>query len=205
MSRPLLLGAALALLALSAAPAHAVDVQSEAAVQSNKSLSDYLGDLEGSSDPDRLYAARVLRGELRRALRTEAKAAPGSLAQLDARALLVELSDRLPRACTTGLRYKNSVGPCADMLAMLEATEALPALREALKGETRRGPRKSIENAIAALEAKAPASAPTAPAPAPTAPAPASVPAPAPPAASTEAPAPAAPPTPADPPVAPAR
>lgn len=160
MSRPLLLGAAFALLALAAAPAHAVDVQSEAAVQSNKSLSDYLGDLEGAEDPDRLYASRVLRGELRRALRTEAKAAPGSLAQLDARALLVELSDRLPRACTTALRYKNSVAPCADMLAMLEATDALPALREALEGETRRGPRKSLEAAIEALEAKAPASPP---------------------------------------------
>ncbi len=163
--------ALLALLALAALPgaARAVDVQSDAAVVSTKSLGDYIEDLSGDSDPDRLFAARVLRGELKRALRVEARAAEGSLTQLDARALLVELGARLPDACSAAVRFKNTVEPCADILAMLEVRGALPILREILANETRKGARKHLEAAIAALEALPPEPVPAVPSPPPPA------------------------------------
>jgi hypothetical protein len=170
-----------------APPARALDVQSEAAVQSSKSLGDYLDDLEDESDPDRLFAARVLQGELARALRTVDRAPEGSLAWLDARALLLELEERLPRACTAAVRFRNTVAPCADILARLEVTTALPALREVRTLETRRAVTKRLDAAIAALEARVP------PAPPPAPPAVAAPPPPAPPAPAS----PAAPPAPA--------
>jgi hypothetical protein len=147
---------AAAVLALSAAaalapPAHAIDEQSELSTQSHKTLSDYFADLESDSDPDRLYAARVLRGELSRALRTEATAREGSLASLDARATLLELETRLPLGCRRGLQKLNSVAPCADILRMLGTKEALPELQTVLSVETRKWVRKHLESAIAEL------------------------------------------------------
>lgn len=134
-------------------PALALDVENPQATTASKTTADYLHDLEGESAPDRLYAARLLRGLLARALRTEARASPDTIAYDDARALLVELEGRLPTACRTALRYDNAVAPCADILAMLDARSALPALRERLAEEDRKGPRRRLERAIAALEA----------------------------------------------------
>lgn len=163
----LLLAAGLAL----APAARAVDVQSEAAVQSNKSLGDYLADLSSTEDPDRLFAARVLLGELKRNLRVVDRAKPDSIAYLDAQALLVELDERLPRACATAVRFKNTTAACADIFALLEDPTPLPVLREVLAGETRKGVRKHLEAAIAALAPLESAPAPDAPRLLPAAPA----------------------------------
>jgi hypothetical protein len=192
----LLLAAGLAL----APPARAVDVQSDVAVQSNKSVGDYLADLSSSEDPDRLFAARVLLGELKRNLRIVERARPDSIAHLDAQALLVELEDRLPRGCATAVRFKNTTAACADIFALLGDPTALPALREVLAGETRKGVRKHLEAAIATLAPFESALAPDARAPAdpaaivPPAPAlPPGVPSPDPPPTTSPTPAPGGP------------
>ncbi len=152
---PLLRFAPVALLALAVlvlpSPARAVDEQSDVAVQSQKSLTDYLTDLESDSDPDRLYAARVLRGELKRVLRTEAKARAGSLASLDARATLIELEERLPRGCRVALQKVNSVAPCADILALLDVKAAVPELQGVLAVEKRKWVRRHLEAALERL------------------------------------------------------
>lgn len=134
--------------------AYAVDAQSDAAMGSLKSTTDYLSDLEGDSDPDRLYAARVLRGTLARALRIEAKAPFGSLASLDARATLLELEDRLPGACRSGLQKLNSVAPCADILGLLDVKQAIPELQAVLAVEKRKWVRRHLEKALARLGAQ---------------------------------------------------
>jgi len=139
--------------AVLAPPAHALDEQSELSTQSHKTLTDYFADLEGESDPDRLYAARVLRGELSRALRTEATAREGSLASLDARAVLLELETRLPQGCRGALQKRNSVAPCADILRLLGVKDALPELRAVLEVEQRKWVRKHLDKAIAELGA----------------------------------------------------
>lgn len=153
MKRPLLL---LLAALLYAAPAAALDAENPQGPKVEKTTADYLAELEGESAPDRLYAARVLRGQLRRALRVEARGEPGSIPYEEARALLVELEARLPQACTAGLKADNIVAPCADVLAWLEVRSALPALRERLATETRKGPRKRLERAIATLDALPP-------------------------------------------------
>jgi hypothetical protein len=139
---------------LAAAPALAIDEPQNPAGQdvSQKSLGDHLGDLVGESAPDRLYAARVLRGHLLRALKIEARGREGSFALDEARAELVELEERLPEACRAALKHDNVVAPCADVLAALDVTAALPELKERLAVETRKGVRKRVEAAIAALE-----------------------------------------------------
>ena len=116
-----------------------------------KSTAQYLTELDGDDAPERLYAARVLRGQLRHSLAVEAHARPGSLASDDARAVLVELIERLPIACTNALAFKNTVASCADVLVMLDARGSLPVLEQTLAGETRKGARKHLEKAIAAL------------------------------------------------------
>jgi hypothetical protein len=118
-----------------------------------KSTADYLMDLDGEDSSDRLLAARVLRGQLRRALKAEDRAREGSLAYDDARSLLVELDERLPEACLNALAYSNVVAPCAEMLAMLEIKEAIPRIEQALALETNKRKRERIEAALAELRA----------------------------------------------------
>lgn len=123
-----------------------------------KSLGDYLIELDGEDPSERLMAARSLRGHLRRALNTEARANVGSIAYDDARSLLFELETRLPEVCMHGLSFRNVVAPCADMLGWLEVQEALPALQTALAAEDRKRVQKRIEAAIAAIQAAPPES-----------------------------------------------
>lgn len=144
-------------------PARAIDEQSEVSVGSQKTLPDYFADLEGDSDPDRLYAARVLKSMLARSLRTEAHAPAGSLASLDARSLLVELEARLPNGCRVAVTHKNAVGPCADILALLEDRAALPRLQELRGEELRPAVQRKLDVAIARLAALPPDPATAAP------------------------------------------
>jgi hypothetical protein len=147
-----------ALALLSFAPlAHAIDEQSETQPSTQKSMGDYLSDLEGDSAPDRLYASRVLRGNLRRALHAEATARPGSMRYDDARAALVELEERLPHACITDLAQANVVAACADILAMLDVKEAVPPLQALLATEKRKGVLKHIQAALTTLGSAPPA------------------------------------------------
>lgn len=145
------------LLMFVAAPAAAMDAENPQAPKSEKSTADLLSDLDGDEAPDRLYAARVLRGQLRRALRTEARGRVGSIPYEEARALLLELDLRLPEACTSALQFENTVGPCADMLAWLQVRDALPKLRERRAAEERKRVQKRLDAAIATLEALPPA------------------------------------------------
>lgn len=142
----------LLLLAL-VSPAFAVDAQSSLQEGSQKEIADYLHDLASDSDPDRLFAARVLKGDLARALRTERHAPEGSLAWLDARSLLVELDARLPDACRVAIRHLNATAPCADIYAMLQYRPALPLLTELRAGEQRTAVQKRLDAAIATLSA----------------------------------------------------
>ena len=121
---------------------------------SDKTTAEYLSDLDGDKPSDRLLAARVLQGQLRRALRTEARGKVGTLAYDDARAALVELEQRLPGACSNALAYANVVAPCAEMLAMLDVFDAIPAIEAVLATETRKGPLRRITEALAMLKEK---------------------------------------------------
>jgi hypothetical protein len=148
---------------LSAGPAAALPVDDASGTPTptnssanSKTTAEYLSDLGGDNAPERLFAARVLRSQLKTALRTEAHSKPGSFANDEARAALVELSDRIPNACLSVLNEDNVVSPCADMLAMLEVTSALPALERRLAVETRKGPHKHLAAAIATLKALPP-------------------------------------------------
>jgi hypothetical protein len=142
----------LLLLAL-ASPAFAVDAQSSLQEGSQKEIADYLHDLASDSDPDRLFAARVLKGDLARALATERRAPEGSLPWLDARSLLVELDARLPDACRVAIRHQNATAPCADIYAMLQYRPALPLLVELRAGEQRKPVQRRLDAAIATLTA----------------------------------------------------
>ncbi|MFZ5477236.1 MAG: hypothetical protein ACOZNI_10730 [Myxococcota bacterium] len=130
----------------------AIDEPNPAGDTSPKTTGELLSDLTGESGPDRLYAARVLRAQLVRALNAEARAKEGSIAHDEARAALVELEARLPEACTAALEHDNVVAPCADVLARLDVTAAVPALEARLAKETRKGVRKRLEAAIAELK-----------------------------------------------------
>lgn len=120
---------------------------------STKTTADLLEDLHGDAGPDRLYAARALKSQLKRALRAEAHAPPGSFASDEARSLLVELEERLPPICTEALSSPQVATPCAEMLALLDVTAAVPGIQAALTAETRKGRRTRLSAALAALQA----------------------------------------------------
>lgn len=113
-----------------------------------------LADLRSDDDSDRLYAARALRAQMKRALRVEARGASGTIAADEARSVLFELEARVPDACRAGMvEHPNVVAACADMIAWLEVDDAEPLLRAALAAETRKGVRRRIERALASVAA----------------------------------------------------
>lgn len=151
-------------------PALAVDPSTpgESAPQTaQKVLSDYLADLGGDDAPERLYAARTVRGEERRALWAIDHAPADSLAALDAQSILVEIEARVPMACRSALLYANTVPLCAEILADLGHTELLPEVRTARTRVTLKGAIKRVDAAIVKLEAlsveASPVATPTAP------------------------------------------
>lgn len=118
-----------------------------------KTLADHFTALAGDDAPERLYAARTVRAELRHHLTVQARAQPGSLADLEARSVLVELAARVPGACRSGLRFENSAMLCTEMLADLEVLPMLPeveAARPLVKG---RCAIKRYEAALVRLQA----------------------------------------------------
>ncbi|GDX81011.1 hypothetical protein LBMAG42_28220 [Deltaproteobacteria bacterium] len=146
-------------------PALAVDPSTpgESAPQSvAKTLSDYLADLGGDDAPERLYAARTIRGEERRALWAIDHAPADSLAALDAQSILVEVEARIPMACRSALLYTNTVPLCAEILADLGHAELLPEVRTARTRVSTKGAIKRVDAAIVRLEALALEAAPIA-------------------------------------------
>ena len=123
----------------------------------DKTTSDYLLDLDGDDASDRLLAARVLEGLLKRSMRTIEHAKPGSLASDDAKAAMVELEERIPDTCSDALSYDNVVAPCAEMLAILGYQPALPLIQAAAEKEKRKGVKKRLEAAIELLNGAPPA------------------------------------------------
>lgn len=119
----------------------------------DKSVAEYLMDLDGDDAGDRLMAARVLRGQLRRALRTLERGRPGTLAHDDARALMVELDQRLPEACMNALAYPDVAYLAAEMLAMLEIRSAIPAIELALQREEKKRRQERINESLLILRA----------------------------------------------------
>ncbi len=144
------------------APALAVEGEEPAAAQAPpKTLGDYLSELSTDENAERLYAARYVRGELKRALRAQASRPPGSTEELEARVVLTELWNRVPGSCAVALKYTNTAAPCAEMIADLEIDTMHEAVKGALSLDLSRGQRARIEKAIARLP---PPAAPVAPA-----------------------------------------
>ncbi len=131
--------------------ARAVDAQSQMAPSSVKTTADYVSDLTDESDPDRVFAARVLRSQVRRVARTVARTRAGTLAHEEARAMLVEFDAVLPGACTRALAHEGAAAACADILSDLGAAGALPALRQAREAATRKPVVRALDRAIAIL------------------------------------------------------
>ncbi len=150
---------AAALVAAFAVPqqAHAVDPDNpgEGAGPSGetKTLRDYLSDLSSEESSKRMYAVHTVRFETKRALRAINSGKEDSIAWLDAQSAMVEIDARAPSGCVAALRFPNSAVPCAEVLADLERTEALPALLAARPTLTGKGPLKRFDAAVARLQA----------------------------------------------------
>lgn len=136
-----------------ALPAHAAEpeMNDAAPAQAQKTTAELLSDLSGDNASDRLYAARALRGVLAQAQRAIDHAPAGSLAHDEGLATLDELEQRLPDQCLMALQFKNVVALSAEMLAMLNDRDALPAVQEVAATETRKGVKRRLDNVVAAL------------------------------------------------------
>lgn len=134
-----------------------------------RTLTDYLGDLTSDDGPKRVYAARTVRFETRRALRALEHAPADSLAALDAQSALVEIEARAASGCESALRFTNTAVLCAEILADLGRNDELPAIRAARSLVTGAGPLRRFDKAVATLEALPPLTpaSPAAPAPSP--------------------------------------
>ena len=120
-----------------------------------QSFLDLAQDLTSEDKGDRQLAARALRRQVRIHLR-DAGRSEGSLPQLEALAALQDYDAKVAPRCLKVLGKPDLVGPCADILGLLETPEAAAPLRDALAAESRRGPRRRIERALARISAPAP-------------------------------------------------
>jgi hypothetical protein len=128
------------------------DTDAPAAPES-RTTADYLSDLEGEDERDRVAAARVLRGQLKRSMGVMEHAREGSYRWDQAASAYTELAMRLPAGCTRALAWPATVPACADILGWLEVKDALPPLRKAREGETSKGTLERLDAAIARIEA----------------------------------------------------
>ena len=122
--------------------------------QREPSLGEYMDDLGGDVAPDRLYAARVLRGRVKLALRQAGWRDP-----MYAAAAAQDLGDfdqRLAPLCVTQLAVRNVTRPCADILRLLESADAVGPLRAAADAEDRAGVARRLRRAALAIEATNP-------------------------------------------------
>lgn len=117
---------------------------------SQKTLSDYLADLGGDDDAERLFAARTVKAELRGAL-ARAGGPPDSLSALEAQSVLVEIDARAPSACESGLTYANTAAICAEILADLGHTEMISRIAAAKDVAPNPAARRRIEVALTKL------------------------------------------------------
>ncbi|MSQ03804.1 MAG: hypothetical protein EXR71_18275 [Myxococcales bacterium] len=140
-----------------------------------KKLGDYLADLGGDDGPERLFAARTVKGETRRALAAMNRAPADSLAALEGRSTLVEIDARAPSACANALTYPNTAVLCAEILADLGHPEMIGRIEASRALVPDKGGRRRIDAALAILAALPPAEGtapPPAAAPPPPTPAP---------------------------------
>jgi len=113
----------------------------------------YLHKLTGDDRSDRLFAGRVLRRQVRGALRATRRDRPGRLAYDAGLAALDEFDRELAPACIATLDVRNVAGLCADILGLLETQAALEPLREARAGEERARTQRRIDRAITRITA----------------------------------------------------
>ncbi len=124
-----------------------------------KRLGDYLADLGGDDGPERLFAARIVKGETRRALAAMNHAPAGSLAALEGRSTLVEIDARAPSACANALTYVNTVVLCAEILADLSHPEMIGRIQAGRALLTDKGARRRVDAALAILAVPEPSAA----------------------------------------------
>lgn len=140
---------ALLLLSLGGA-AHAAGVQAPG--QAPPQLADYLEDLDSGDQAKRRLAARTLRTMVKVEVKRSARVGGDDLQRDEALLSLQDFDKQLAPRCMEYLAAPALAVPCADILRLLETTEALPALREAAATTTRRRALRRLRRTIDALE-----------------------------------------------------
>jgi len=141
-----------------ASPAHAVGAV-KAAGQPPPDFQDYVVDLESPDPHRRRLAIRTLRGRIHAELRRSARSGD-PLVRDEATLVLDDADHGVAPRCIEDIDQPELTRPCADILAMLETTAALPALRSQLSIGTRAAARHHLERAITVLESYAAEGAP---------------------------------------------
>ncbi|MCB9759044.1 MAG: hypothetical protein H6739_04325 [Alphaproteobacteria bacterium] len=153
----LLLALLLLLPVFAAQPAQpALPPNAKASGYADRSIEDWARDLRGGSRAERKLAARELRRQTRDVSRAVVRAPEGSIRQLEAWQTWDDLYNGVVRPCTVGLTTPEIARPCAQMLGMLQATEATPALEAALAAEPRRRTARAIRAALDSLAEASP-------------------------------------------------
>jgi hypothetical protein len=132
-------------------------MQAHAPAPVDTSIDRYAADLASTDASDRLYAARVLRSQLRYAARDATRARPGSLRQDEALSALDDFEAVVAPACVDALAVRNIAHHCAAMLGQIGVAEARPALEGLLQPtadcsrRARRQARRALDRLPAAL------------------------------------------------------
>lgn len=111
-------------------------------------LDELVRDLRGEDPRDQLFAARELRRQVRQHSKTVDTGKPDRLSTLESRSALAELDERLVQPCIDALEAPVA-RHCAQILGMLHADEAQPALESMLlQTELPRRTRRAVDTAL---------------------------------------------------------
>lgn len=108
--------------------------------------------LRHGSHGEQQYAARELHRAVRSAVRDERYAPADSMRALEARETLVELQGPLGVACIASLNEPSLARSCANILVLLETSNAVEPLKAALSAGPGWRSRRALQRALDQLE-----------------------------------------------------
>ncbi|MEL6345682.1 MAG: hypothetical protein AAFV53_21415 [Myxococcota bacterium] len=106
--------------------------------------------LQHGRQPEQIDAAKDLRRHVR--LMISHLGFKDMALSMEARQSLSDLDETLAPVCISKLPQEHLMGVCAEILGMLETTEALPALELALEATENRGARRKVQRSVDHLQ-----------------------------------------------------
>ncbi len=146
----------LLLLCLVGHPAFAVNADANGRSQAPQTLAETASALGSGKSSERRFAARVLRQQVKSALKQSSRGNGTSLLSADALLFLEDADRTLAPRCVTALKHADVRVACAQIIAVLEYHAGRAAIAQAIAQEDHPGRARRLARALRQLDTTAP-------------------------------------------------